>query len=463
LVSPTTTEEKPPAGETPSVDETEAPAPSEDPKAVDTPSETPAPEEKAEAKPSDAAEDNPNEAPANEEAASETPSSESSEEAPGTDKPEATSEAGEPETASDADQSSLLVPDAGTLLAYADDARELLLAQAATSPAVEPETTEAAAAEVTDNAELEAVETAQTDDTAEVKEPTASSQTEVDLKFAYAINAQTLTGEIDAATQELNLPISQFQLTNPDWDGSGSNPFETWNLLISADEAQTTQLLDHLQAKFADSPVWSSSSKIGGQVAGNMQQKAIAALIASLFGIVLYIWIRFQRVIFGLAAVVALLHDVLVTLGAIALSAWLADALGFLLIEEFKISLPIVAALLTIIGYSLNDTIVVFDRIREVRGKSPNLTGDMINTSINQTLRRTILTSLTTLIVVAILYSIGGDGIHGFAFSLVVGVFVGTYSSIFVASPVLLWMTAAKQKKVAGKAKTSTGNVSASA
>ena len=135
---------------------------------------------------------------------------------------------------------------------------------------------------------------------------------------------------------------------------------------------------------------------------------------------------------------------VLVTLGAIAISAWLTGVFGFLLIEEFKISLPIVAALLTIIGYSLNDTIVVFDRIREVKGKSPQLTAEMINKSINQTLGRTVLTSLTTLLVVVILYAIGGQGIHGFAFSLVIGVVVGTYSSIFVASPVLLWMAGAQ-------------------
>ena len=133
-------------------------------------------------------------------------------------------------------------------------------------------------------------------------------------------------------------------------------------------------------------------------------------------------------------------HDVLITLGAIAVSYWLVGVLGFLQIEEFKISLPVVAAFLTIIGYSLNDTIVVFDRIREVRGKSPELTDDMINASINQTLGRTLLTSLTTLIVVAILYALGGQSIHGFSFALLVGVVVGTYSSIFVASPALLWM-----------------------
>ena len=99
-----------------------------------------------------------------------------------------------------------------------------------------------------------------------------------------------------------------------------------------------------------------------------------------------------------------------------------------------------IAALLTIIGYSLNDTIVVFDRIREVRGKRIEMTEEIINSSISQTLSRTILTSLTTFIVVAILYWFGGDAIHGFAFALVIGVIVGTYSSIFIASPTLLWL-----------------------
>ena len=172
-----------------------------------------------------------------------------------------------------------------------------------------------------------------------------------------------------------------------------------------------------------------------------MQYQAFAAMLLSLIGIVLYIWIRFQKVAFGFAAVVALVHDVLITLGAIAVSFWLAKFLGVLLIEEFKISLTMIAAFLTIIGYSLNDTIVVFDRIREVRGKDPKLTSSMINTSINQTLSRTLLTSVTTLLVVLILYAIGGEGIHAFSYALVVGVLVGTYSSIFVASPTLLWIT----------------------
>ena len=152
--------------------------------------------------------------------------------------------------------------------------------------------------------------------------------------------------------------------------------------------------------------------------------------------------------IFGVAAVVALVHDVLITIGAIAISAYVANALGFLLIDEFKINLTIVAALLTIIGYSVNDTIVVFDRIREVRGKSPDVTTEMVNLSINQTLSRTILTSFTTLIVTIVLYMMGGSGIHGFAFAFSVGIIVGTYSSIFVASPIMLWML--NREKAAG-------------
>jgi SecD/SecF fusion protein len=110
------------------------------------------------------------------------------------------------------------------------------------------------------------------------------------------------------------------------------------------------------------------------------------------------------------------------------------------LIEPFKISLPIIAAFLTIIGYSLNDTIVIFDRIREMRGKSPVISVELANSAINQTLSRTILTSLTVFIVVLILYAVGGEGIHGFAFALVVGVVAGSYSTIYIATPIVLWM-----------------------
>jgi SecD/SecF fusion protein len=233
------------------------------------------------------------------------------------------------------------------------------------------------------------------------------------------------------------------------WDGESSKGYLRWTVKFTTEPEKTDLILSRIKDDFASSPVWPSSNKIGAAVAGKMKQMAVAALLASLLGIVGYIWFRFQKVMYGLAAVVALVHDVAITLGAIAVSAWLANYLGFLMIDNFKISLPVVAAFLTIIGYSLNDTIVVFDRIREVKGKSPDLTEAMVNTSINQTLRRTLLTSITTLLVVVILYFLGGQGIHSFAFCLLIGVLVGTYSSIFVASPFLLWMTGAMKTPAA--------------
>ncbi|HEX3727789.1 MAG TPA: hypothetical protein VHV08_16165, partial [Pirellulales bacterium] len=142
----------------------------------------------------------------------------------------------------------------------------------------------------------------------------------------------------------------------------------------------------------------------------------------------------------GLAAVLALVHDVVITIAFLAMSYYLSPYLGFLLVDPFKISLPVVAALLTIVGFSINDTIVVFDRIREVRGKSPDLTEQMINQSVNQTLSRTLLTSGTVFIASVILYCIGGPGIHAFAYSMVIGVIAGTFSSIYIAAPVLLWL-----------------------
>ncbi len=117
------------------------------------------------------------------------------------------------------------------------------------------------------------------------------------------------------------------------------------------------------------------------------------------------------------------------------------------MIDQFKVNLPIVAAFLTIIGYSVNDTIVVFDRIREVRGKDPRMTRQMVNDSTNQTLSRTLLTSFTVMLVVFVLYVAGGKEIHGFAFALLIGVLTGTYSSIYVAAPILLWLIHPKAMK----------------
>ena len=177
---------------------------------------------------------------------------------------------------------------------------------------------------------------------------------------------------------------------------------------------------------------------------------AIVAIILSWGVIILYVWFRFGSAQWGLAAVICLVHDTLVVLGLVAVCGWLSGtALGdALLIGAFKIDLAMIAALLTVIGYSVNDTIVVFDRIRENRGKLQSVTPQIINRSINQTLSRTLLTSCTTLIVVVVMYIWGGDGIHGFSFALLVGVLFGTYSSIAIASPLLMGFKQALTAKI---------------
>ncbi len=182
---------------------------------------------------------------------------------------------------------------------------------------------------------------------------------------------------------------------------------DVWKVTFPFDAASSGTMVAQLQKQMEAQPVWLSFNNIGERVAGQMQTKAIASLVLSLFFINIYIWFRFHKVAYGLAAVIALIHDVLITLGFIAISHWFYPVLGFLQIEDFKISLTIVAAFLTIIGYSLNDTIVVFDRIREVKGKSPNLTEAMVNKSVNETLGRTIMTSSTTIMTIIILYFFG--------------------------------------------------------
>jgi SecD/SecF fusion protein len=267
-----------------------------------------------------------------------------------------------------------------------------------------------------------------------------------ELKFDPPISGKTLRSLIVDASQRIDRDIDEDQVIvdSPQvlQDESALTTIaDEWVVTMNVTkEADADEIINAWAANFNQRPYFPTSSKVGGQIAKKTQYQALAAIIASLLGIIAYVWIRFQNVAFGLAAVVALIHDVAIVLGAIAISHWLAGALGFLGITEFKISLEIVAALLTVIGYSLNDTIVVFDRIREVRGKRTEITADMINTSISQTLSRTILTSVTTFIVVFILYCFGGEAIHGFAFALVIGVLVGTYSSIFIASPTLLWL-----------------------
>jgi SecD/SecF fusion protein len=208
---------------------------------------------------------------------------------------------------------------------------------------------------------------------------------------------------------------------------------------VESHQAFKDQLTASLKKTFEE-PVSNRKRNIGSSWAAGAQEKATMAILLSWLVIVGYLWFRFGNWTFGVAAVLCLVHDLMFTIGLIGLSHYLATwGIGqYLLIDDFKIDFTAVAALLTLVGYSVNDTIVVFDRIREVRGKNPLLTAQMINDSVNQTLSRTVLASLTTFLVVFVLFIAGGESIHLFSFVMVVGVVIGTYSSIFVASPLLL-------------------------
>lgn len=213
-------------------------------------------------------------------------------------------------------------------------------------------------------------------------------------------------------------------------------------------KAFITEQLTKAKDTFESRPVPERLETFDPSLAKDTRGKAFMAILLSWVAILVYLWFRFGSWQFGLAAVICLIHDLCFTLGAIAVCHYLhATPLGPLLgVSDFKIDLAAVAALLTLVGYSVNDTIVVFDRIREVRGKNPILTPQMINDSVNQTLSRTILAALTVFLVVVVLYIWGGEGVHLFAFVMVMGVIVGTYSSIYIASPLLLIFGEGKAK-----------------
>ena len=197
------------------------------------------------------------------------------------------------------------------------------------------------------------------------------------------------------------------------------------------------RIISHLRQSFPDevpeveSDFILSIEKVGPKIGSELSNKAVLAIISSLGLILLYISIRFEFN-FALGAIAALAHDVFVTLGIFS-------------IMGYEISLPIIAAFLTIVGYSLNDTIVIFDRIRENVKSMKRLTyTQVVDQSINDSLSRTIITSVTTFIVVLILWLFGGEVINLFAFAMMVGVIVGTYSSIFVACPLVVRLHAGK-------------------
>lgn len=201
---------------------------------------------------------------------------------------------------------------------------------------------------------------------------------------------------------------------------------------VSADEAAESaegglsaveSIRNELQGRFEIRRV----EIVGPQVSGELIQTGILAVLAAIVSMLIYIWFRFEWQ-FSVGAVLALIHDVVLTIGIFSLL-------------QLDFNLSILAAILTIVGYSMNDTVVVYDRVRENLRKFKKMPlDDLLNVAINETLSRTVMTSVTTLIALIALYTLGGEVIRGFTFAMIWGVVVGTYSSVFVASPLLLYL-----------------------
>lgn len=200
--------------------------------------------------------------------------------------------------------------------------------------------------------------------------------------------------------------------------------------VLQVDEGQGTKVSEEIQSALSETILNNPFEvrrleQVGPKIGGELRGQAVLAILSALLGIVIYISIRFEFK-FAIASIVALVHDVLITLGVFSLM-------------DLEITLAIIAAFLTIVGYSLNDTIVVFDRVREnLKSLRRETYENIVNLSINQSLSRTVVTSITTFVVVVILWLAGGEVIKNFAFALVIGVIIGTYSSIYIASPVIV-------------------------
>jgi preprotein translocase subunit SecF len=190
-------------------------------------------------------------------------------------------------------------------------------------------------------------------------------------------------------------------------------------------DAGRKEIVDALDAHYNNPIVTTSVQVVGPTVGKQLEKQAALATLYSLIAMLIYLWIRFE-LIYGVAAVVAVFHDTLITIGFFALT-------------DQELSLTVIAAILTLVGYSMNDTIVVFDRIREnLRLSRREALSEVVNRSINQTLSRTVLTSGLTFLTVLALFVYGGQVLRGFSFALVVGILIGTYSSIAVAAPMLV-------------------------
>jgi SecD/SecF fusion protein len=237
----------------------------------------------------------------------------------------------------------------------------------------------------------------------------------------------------DLTKMEPNQPVKSFVYISVEPEAGFRESTEgEWTRFV---ENETTKVIAAARLETSLPRVTQISPSIGAEA----RTRALIAIVLSLSALLVYIWFRFGSMRYGLGAVVTLFHDTCVTIGAVTGCTYIAGTIigEELLIGDFKINLAMIAAFLTLIGYSLNDTIVIYDRIRENRHKG-GLTPQIINNSINDTLSRTLLTGFTTLVVVFIMYVFGGQGLRGFNFAMLFGIIEGTYSSIAISAPILL-------------------------
>lgn len=289
--------------------------------------------------------------------------------------------------------------------------------------------------------------------------------TQAALTFSGEVGPATIERYIGDAFKELNHAAVEGLFVVEGTSGSGldakSGQVQLFDKILVkvlpiVPQADVEKAIQSVQSTLANSPIFDEVTTFASSVASETKQQAVLAVVFSIIAILIYVWFRFENWSFGLAAVTALVHDVLVSLAMVAICSSLATTplAGPLMLMDFKINMSMIAAFLTIVGYSLNDTIVIFDRLREVRGKSPEITREMINSTVNQTLSRTLLTAFTVLVSVLLLYILGGEGIHGFAFCMVIGSIAGTYSTVYIASPLVLYFA----RKEAAKAKSPGGS-----
>ncbi len=247
--------------------------------------------------------------------------------------------------------------------------------------------------------------------------------TQVDVQFAQPPDVNAIRRAIDAA----GLKNAVIQIFGPASDHQVliSLPEQTNEAALDTGRQEIEAALQAHYNNYFNPDTGVKVDVVGPTVGHQLEVRATQAVLYSMVGMLVYLWFRFQ-LIYGVAAVVACFHDTLITVGAFALAGR-------------ELSLTVIAAILTLVGYSMNDTIVVFDRIREnLRLTRREALSDLVNRSINQTLSRTVLTSGLTFITVLSLFIFGGQVLNGFSFALVVGILIGTYSSIAVAAPMLV-------------------------